>query len=240
MFEELKDLVLILGRIITIFPLLLAMTMYMGKRSIGELPIFDFLIIISLASVVGADIADPNVKHLPTAFAIICICLFQVLVSKLAISKRRFGKWITFEPTVIIRDGKILVKNLSSIRYSLDNILQLLREKDVFDINDVELGIIEASGELSVFKKASKQSVLIEDLHIQKKPGGMSYPVIIEGEIQKEVLKSINLHENTLLNKLSEKGITSYASIFLCTIDSNLNIHLSYDRTDYRYESIQH
>ncbi|MCS3600250.1 uncharacterized membrane protein YcaP (DUF421 family) [Bacillus sp. JUb91] len=36
----------------------------MGKRAIGELPIFDFLIIITLGAVVGADIADPSIKHL--------------------------------------------------------------------------------------------------------------------------------------------------------------------------------
>ncbi|MCM2674280.1 DUF421 domain-containing protein [Alkalicoccobacillus plakortidis] len=240
MLEELKNLALILGRIVTIFPLLLAMTMYMGKRSIGELPIFDFLIIISLASVVGADIADPNVKHLPTGFAIICICLFQVLVSRLAISNRKFGKWITFEPTVVIRNGEILVKNLKSIRYSLDNILEMLREKDVFDINDVHLGIIEASGELSLYKKASKQTPAMEDLGLIKKTGGLSYPVIIEGVIQEEILKSIQLNRKTLLDKLSQKGIQSYTSIFLCTINSACDLHLAYNTEDRRYESIQH
>lgn len=240
LIEEVKELGLIVLRIMTIFPLLLVMTMYMGKRSIGELPIFDFLIIISLASVVGADIADPNVKHFPTAFAIICICLLQVLVSKLAIRNRRFGKWISFEPTVVIRDGKILVKNIKSIRYSLDNILEMSRSKGVFDIDEVELGIIEASGELSVYKKAIKQPPTIEDLRIQKTPGGISYPVIIEGKIQEEILKSLQLDQKTLLTKLSQKGVHSYASIFLCTINSNGDIQLAYTNHDSTYEAIQH
>lgn len=240
MVEELKELGQIVLRIITIFPLLLVMTMYMGKRSIGELPIFDFLIIISLASVVGADIADPNVKHLPTAFAIICICLLQVFVSKLAIRNRSFGKWISFEPTVVIRNGKIVVQNIKSIRYSLDNVLEMARSKGVFNLNEVELGIIEASGELSIYKKADKQPPAIEDLGIQKTPGGIAYPVIIEGEIQQEVLKRLHLNEKTLLEKLNQKGIHSYETIFLCTMTSNDEIQLAYTNHDVKYEAIQH
>lgn len=64
MLELLKDVALVLGRVVTILPLLLFVTLFMGKRAIGELPVFDFLIIITLDAVVGADIADPDIHHL--------------------------------------------------------------------------------------------------------------------------------------------------------------------------------
>ncbi len=48
MLETIKEIAIVLGRIITILPLLLLLTIYMGKRAIGELPIFDFLIIVTL------------------------------------------------------------------------------------------------------------------------------------------------------------------------------------------------
>ncbi|MCG3056289.1 hypothetical protein KZ287_29415, partial [Escherichia coli] len=60
--DLLKDSLILLTRIVTILPLLLIMTLFMGRRSIGELPIFDFLILMSLGAVVGADIADPKVE----------------------------------------------------------------------------------------------------------------------------------------------------------------------------------
>lgn len=153
MEELLKDLLIVLGRIVTILPLLLFTTIYMGKRTIGELPIFDFLIIIILGAVVGADIADPEIKHLPTAFTIVMIGLLQKLVSHLKIKNRKFGKLITFEPTLVIKDGNFLVKNMSKIGYSIDNILQMLRGKDIFDPAEVDLAIIEADGAMSVLKK---------------------------------------------------------------------------------------
>lgn len=79
MIEFLKETGLIFGRIITILPLLLIVTLLMGKRAIGELPVFDFLIIVTLGAVVGADIADPSIHHLPTAMAIIGIGILQKL-----------------------------------------------------------------------------------------------------------------------------------------------------------------
>lgn len=59
-----KELGIVTMRIATLFPLLLGVTLFMGRRSIGELPVFDFLIILALGSVIGADIANPQIEHL--------------------------------------------------------------------------------------------------------------------------------------------------------------------------------
>ncbi|WP_209124875.1 DUF421 domain-containing protein [Alkalihalobacillus sp. BA299] len=234
------ELANILGRILTIFPLLLAITLLMGKRSIGQVPIFDFLIIVTLASVTGADLADPSVKHLPTAFAIITIGLLQKLVAKIAIKKRKFGKLITFEPTVVVKDGKLLIDNLKKIQFTIDNILQLLRQNNVFDINDVQLAIIEANGAISVQKKAEKSTPSLEDLGVHKKSSGISYPVIIEGVIQQEILKELKLTPESLYQRLQSEGVSRINSIFLCTLNDEGQLHLAYTKKDDRYQRIQH
>ena len=81
MLDFIKDILIVLARILTILPLLLFTTLFMGKRAIGEIPVFDFLIVIILGAVVGADIADPNIEHAPTFIAIIFIGLFQRVVA---------------------------------------------------------------------------------------------------------------------------------------------------------------
>ena len=183
MLEFMKDILIIFVRIVTILPLLLFITLFMGKRAIGELPVFDFLIIIILGALVGADIADPNIKHLPTAIAIIFIGIFQRIVANWKISNRKIGRLLTFEPTVVLQNGKFVHKNLKKIRYSIDNILQMLREKNIFDINEVETAIIEANGALSLLKKPQKNSVTLEDMNIIKPTSSISFPVIVEGTV---------------------------------------------------------
>lgn len=227
MFETFKELLVVIGRLLTILPLMLFITIYMGKRAIGELPIFDFLIILTLGAVVGADIADPDIKHLPTAVAIVAIGLLQRLVANWKISNRKIGRLITFEPTVVIQDGKFLNQNLKKSRYSIDNILQMLREKSVFDINDVETAIIEANGSLSVLKKPQKNPVTLEDMNIVKTTSDITFPVIIEGTIYSHVLKQFNLNDAWLQQQLSTRGITDIKNVFFASINRKLELHVS-------------
>ncbi|RAS75159.1 DUF421 domain-containing protein [Priestia endophytica] len=225
--ELLKELMLIFGRIVTIIPLLLVVTLVMGRRAIGELPVFDFLVVLVLGSVVGTDIADPSVEHLHTAVTIVLIALLQRLIAKLAISFRKFGKIITFDPTVVIKDGQISRTNIKKIRYSLDNILQMLRENGVFDITHVHLGIIESNGKLTVYKHPANDVVTINDLGIEKSLDGIAYPVVIEGKVYRKVLTDLHLTDEWLNQELKKKGIKDINRIFLATINERNDMYVS-------------
>lgn len=225
--EIIKELSILLGRIVTIFPLMLAIALYMGKRSIGELPIFDFLVIIILGAVVGADIADPQIEHIHTAVAIVLIGFFQKIVSKLKLKYRKFGHLITFEPTVVIQDGHFIVPSLRKIRYSIDNILQMLRENEVFDISHVHLGIVEANGKLSVLKKPNKAEVTAEDMNITGKEVSLSYPVIIDGEVYGNTLEKLSLSDSWLKEQLKNNGINSLEEVFFASVNMKKELHVS-------------
>ena len=224
--DYLMDFVKIAFRIITIFPLMLVIAHYMGKRSIGELPVFDFLVILALGAVVGADIADPKIEHIHTAVAIVLIGFLQRAVSTLAIRVRKFGKMISFEPTVVVHNGSLIKENLKSVRYSIDNVLQMLREKDVFSIDEVELAVIEANGRLSVYKKPMKANVTVEDLGLVAKETGFEYPLIIEGNVVKDVLTFMNKDIVWLESQLQAKGM-SISDVFFASIDNKLEVKVS-------------
>lgn len=222
-----KELLIVTGRILTILPLMLVITLLMGKRSIGELPVFDFLVIITLGAVVGADIADPAIPHIHTAVAIVLIGLFQIVVSRQIIKHRKFGRIITFEPTIVIQDGQFIVDNLRRLRYSVDNVLQMLREKDIFDISDVRLGIVEANGALTISKKENKTFITLEDMDLTKKSPSLSYPVIIDGEICLEVLQKLQLSESWLNQQLLNLKINSAKDVFYASVNTKKELHVS-------------
>lgn len=233
MSESVNEILIVLTRVVTILPLLLFVTIFMGKRAIGELPIFDYLIIVTLGAVTGADIANPEIDQLPTIVAIIALALLQRIVANIKISNRRIGKLITFEPTVVIQDGKFINKNLKKERYSIDNILHMLREKGVFDINDVETAIIEATGSLSVLRKPHKDQVTLGDIGILNASSSIAFPIIMDGTIYSSVLMEFNLNEKWLRQQLAEQGVCDANSVFFASINSNLELHVSLrDDTD--------
>ncbi|MZQ80794.1 DUF421 domain-containing protein [Paenibacillus sp. 5J-6] len=236
--ETMKDLLLIAGRILTIYPLMLIVGLFMGKRSLGELPVFDFLVVLSLGSVVGADIAEPSINHFHIAIAIVLLGLLQRIVSLLAIKSRKFGKLISFEPTIVIHQGNLLVKNIRKIRYSIDNILQMLREKDVFHLPDVELAIVEANGKLTVYKNGPKSAPTLEDLGLTRPQSDLSYPLIVEGTLYTNTLSYIKKDTFWLTSQLEAKGIRQ-DDIFFASVDDKGMIYIS-NKTAIRPPPIRH
>lgn len=227
--EYALELVKILGRVVTILPLALFATIFMGKRSIGELPVFDFLVILTLGSVVGADIADPEINHIYTAIAIVAIALLQKLVATWKINNRKIGRLLTFEPTMVIYQGQFLVKEMKKIQYPIDTILQMLRAQQIFNVKDVEIAIIEANGSLSVKLYPEKEAARVEHTLIQQRSSsqGIDVPVVIDGTIYEHVLSSRNLNTTWLYQQLERKNIFDVNDVFYAAVNDLNELHVS-------------
>ncbi|GLB58701.1 DUF421 domain-containing protein [Cytobacillus sp. NCCP-133] len=234
--DSMIDLLKVIGRIYTILPLLLAVTLIMGKRSIGELPVFDFLVILTLGSVVGADIAEPKVNHLFTMFAVIAIASLQMLVSYIKGKNRKFGRLVTFEPTIFIYKRKFLVKNMQTIKYSIDNVLQMLREKNVFNVTDVEMAIIEANGELSVKLIPQKETARAEHFTSPKRESSWELPIIIDGIVYKNVMRRRDISEEWLKQELSKKKVKNTEDVFYAAVNGKRELHISLKDDKYKPE----
>lgn len=214
------DSVKVIGRIVTILPLMLVIGLFMGKRSIGELPVIDFLTVLVLGSVVGADIADPNIHHIHTVVAIIVIALLQKAIVLLKLKKQTIGKWLTFEPTIVIYNGEWKRSNLKRIQYSVDNVLQMLREQGIFHTTDVEMAIVEPNGRLSVKRKPDVEPVVRADLHIQKPGNNYEIPIILDGIIQKDVLRRMGKEESWIREQMNHQDIPDESRVFYGALTS--------------------
>ncbi|SHH97900.1 DUF421 domain-containing protein [Virgibacillus chiguensis] len=231
--EYALELLKILGRVVTILPLALFATLFMGKRSIGELPVFDFLVILTLGSVVGADIADPEVNHIYTAIAIVAIALLQKLVATWKINNRKIGRLLTFEPTMVIYQGQFLVKEMKKIQYPIDTILQMLRAQQIFNVKDVEIAIVEANGYLSIKLYPEKEAARVEHILTQQRSSakGIDVPVVIDGTIYEHVLSSRKLNTTWLYQELERKNIFDVKDVFYAAVNDLNELHVSIRNT---------
>lgn len=226
MLDLIWPYLLISFRVVTIFPLMLAMAFVMGRRAIGELPVFDFLIILSLGSVVGADIANPEIEHLPTAYAIVLIALLQRTVAVATVRFRGFGRLVSFEPIIIVYKGVIQFKNLRKVRYSVDNILQMLREQAVFDMAKVHLAVLESNGKLSLILHPEEAPATVSQLGLPIEAAAVAYPVIMEGRLQLPVMTWLKLDERWIEEQLRQAGVR-LEQIFVATVNENKQLQVS-------------
>jgi uncharacterized membrane protein YcaP (DUF421 family) len=109
----------------------------------------------------------------------------------------------------------------------VEDALMLLREKDVFDVEKVKYAIIEASGNLSVLKKAPYESMTKEDMHLAIKETALPVTVILEGQFKDKNIARIGLTEDYVLKMLKQKGYTDTSKIFFASMDCQGNISIS-------------
>ncbi|EHL08565.1 hypothetical protein HMPREF0322_00658 [Desulfitobacterium hafniense DP7] len=206
--------------------LFLFLVLKTGRRKIAELPVYDFLSIIVLGSVIGADIAEPNIPHLPVLFAVVLIIALQYLVSSLLINNKKIARKITFGPTVIIQNGQFIKANMKRLKYSIETVLMLLREKDIFDLNEVEYAIVEGSGSISVLKKPQYLPLTPSDMKLKPGAKGLPLPLIIDGKVQDGNLQQLKRDRSWLAAELAQAGIPDFNEVFYadCTREGRLYI----------------
>ena len=214
-------------KIIFIMAFLLLLVLITGRRKIAELPAFDFLILITLGSVVGSFIFDPAGKLLHIIFALVVLVSMHYIYSLTVLKNRKAGRLLTFEPVVVIENGQFVKSNLKKLSYTIDNILSMLREKDVFDMEEVEFAVVEPSGKLSVLKKTQFQPVTAKEIMLDTKYRGLSYPLIVEGKVYEDNLRKMNLDRKWLILQLKSKGIASENEVFFAAANTEHSLYVS-------------
>lgn len=106
-----------------------------------------------------------------------------------------------------------------------NELTSLLREKNIFNIADVEFAILENEGKLSVLPKLQKQPLTPSDLNITTTYKGLTADVIIDGNIMKENLRSANQNEEWLMNKLNAQGVVNVQDVkSFCHAHGNISL----------------
>lgn len=193
----------ILLRTIILYVVIIITFRLMGKREIGELGIVDLVVFIMIAEMAAIAIENYNESFSQYLIPIFLLVILQVIFSFISLKSRKFRKLVDGEPSMIIKRGKIDEKEMKRQRYNFDDLMMQLREKDIRNIKDVEYAILEPTGKLSVFKYENET--------------GFTIPLILEGKIQKDKLRELNLSEEWLYNELAKKNIVDINKISFCS-----------------------
>ena len=125
----------------------------------------------------------------------------------------------------VIKNGKLDLTQLKNIRFTIDDLLEELRKKNIFDISMVQNAVVETDGTISVMLKAEYDTVKIKDLKIKKPENTFSSVVISDGEIIKKNLADCNTDINSFTLFLKSRNIKA-KDIMLMTLDDNGKINV--------------
>ncbi len=154
----------VVGKTVVLYFLVITCIRLMGKRQIGELQTSELVITLLISEVAAVPLQDENRSVGSIIVPLILLVVFEVIVSFLNIKSQKIRHLLQGKPTVIINSGQVDMSALKRIRYSMDDVMEELRKKDIFDINEVEYAVIETDGTISALKKPDKCEVTMGNL----------------------------------------------------------------------------
>ena len=197
----------------------------MGKRQLGEMTAFDFAVAITAGTVAGVGIIDPHIEFGRILAALGLIGMTQVAINWLFLKYRDVYINLISEPTVLVEDGQIIKDNLRKVRFTLEMLLQLLRGKDVFDITEVELAVLETTGRLSVLKKAEFLPLKPIQVNVSVAANSILHPVIMEGKLQEKALRALGCSK-AQIEALRRQYQDRLDEVFIAFMDKDRRIHV--------------
>ena len=118
----------------------------------------------------------------------------------------------------------MLERNMRKEMYTINDLLEQLRFNSIQNISDVEYGILETNGQLSVLLKSNKRAVTPEDLDMDLPLESFGRDIIIDGKLIGRTLERLQIKREWLDNALKEFGINDYKQVFYASLNNNMKL----------------
>ncbi len=213
--ELVNVLIRSLGSIVTLF----IMSKLMGRKQISQLSTFDYIMGISIGSIAAQMTTATETEWFHFVSAMGVYVAVYMLIAVITVKSLWARKFFEGAPIILIQEGKIITKNLKSVHYEVNNLLEECRLEGYFDINDISMATMESDGRISLLAKVDKRPVNVGDMKLSPPPEGLVANIIIDGNIMGDNLKAIGKEEGWLLKELKKQNISSPQDVLLATCD---------------------
>ncbi|SDH48643.1 DUF421 domain-containing protein [Alteribacillus bidgolensis] len=199
--------------------ILFIITKIVGKKQLSQLSFFEYVSGFTIGSIGSEVIMNLDLKVMHGIIGIVIFGVMPFVAGYISLKSKKFRDVMEGKGTVFIKNGKVMEENLKKEKYTIDELMQLLRTKDVFQISDVEFAVLEANGELNVLLKKENQPLTAKDFGVKVPSFKEPQTVIMDGEILDEPLSTVGQNRNWLKTELEKLGVT-IENVFLGQVDS--------------------
>lgn len=194
----------------------------MGKRQIGDMQPNELVVTLLISEIAAIPLQDANQPISVGIAAILILVCLEISVSILSLKSFRIRKILNGKSAVIIKNGEIDQHAMRDVRMTVVDLIELLRGQNIFNIEDVAFAVLEVNGNLSVLLKKEAQTPTVKDMELKLPNQSLPLPVISDGKIVYESLKSLKTDKKQVLSVLKKKNL-KVSDVFLMTLDRKLN-----------------
>ncbi|SDE22833.1 Uncharacterized membrane protein YcaP, DUF421 family [Paenibacillus sp. UNCCL117] len=217
----------ILLRTAASFVALLILTRLLGKNQVGHLTFFNYVTGITFGSTTAEIIVNQQITLLQGISSLVLWTLMTILVALIGLQSVKAREILDGQPTILIKQGKILEKALAKQRLNIDDLSMLLRNKDVFSPETVEFAILEPDGQLSVLLKEELQAATKKDMKATVSTvHRIPLELIVDGKIVEKNMKKMDVSVNWLNQQLKKNGVHSLEEVFYAELQLDGTLYI--------------
>ena len=193
-------------RTIILYFLIVTALRIMGKRQVGQLEPTELVVALMISDLATTPMGHVSIPLAHGVIPILTLTIAETTLSFLNLKSRKIRKFISGTPVVLIKNGKIIENELKHLRMSTDDLMEELRVNGTPDICDIEYGIFETNGNLSVILKSNARTTTPDDLGQNLKYKGLPFMLICDGEVNESALNTFNKDLEWLKKQINAHG----------------------------------
>jgi uncharacterized membrane protein YcaP (DUF421 family) len=222
---------IIFFRTIIIFLTLLIFMRLLGKRQLGELELNELVVSVLVANLASLPLQDIGIPLLNGVLPVIILFCCEILISGATLKSVKLRALVCGKPALLIANGVINQKEMQKNRFTLDELTEQLRSRDIMDIAKVKYAILETDGTLNAILYAHEQPVKATDIGVSVTGPELPSIVINNGRVMAENLRLLGRDERWLSKELSRNGCAGAKDVYLMTLSPDGEIYLAKKET---------
>jgi uncharacterized membrane protein YcaP (DUF421 family) len=121
-----------------------------GKREIGQMTVFDLVVLLLLANAVQNAMVGPDTSLTGGVLAAAVLLVLNGVVARLRLRWPRLRRLVEGTPTLLVLHGEVVPDHLRREGVDQETLEAALREHGLADLQDVEMAVLEIDGSISV------------------------------------------------------------------------------------------
>ena len=127
-----------------------------GRRTVAELSAFDVVVTVAIGSLVASTAVSSDPSYAQGMTALVTLLLLQVGIAAVRQRSATVRRLLDFKPETVVDGGRVdLPTGPLSSQITWDELESKLRQRGIFDLENVALVVVEPTGELSVRRRLS-------------------------------------------------------------------------------------
>ena len=213
-------------RSVIIYLCCLAVIRLMGKRQVGEMQPFEFVITLIIADLACLPMAELSVPLFHGVVPILTLLIVHFLICFLS-RKFMFARYLlTGKPAIVISPKGIDYNELRLLNMTLDDLMELVRGCQVFSLDEILYAIIETNGNLCLIKKSESEPATRKDLKVKVSQNSLPMNIIMDGRMMKDNIKLAGIDDGFINNIIEKASINKVKDVLLMTLDANGSVFI--------------